>query len=105
MTTFIKAVAKKGAEIQLIEAGYFGIPQAETAMDRGLVELRKECYFGIPQAETALGRGLADVNAELRKENSELQRINAILKAQVEELETVLERVSYPITMYRANRP
>ena len=24
-------------------AGYFGIPQAETAMDRGLVELRKEC--------------------------------------------------------------
>ena len=23
--------------------GYFGIPQAETAMDRGLVELRKEC--------------------------------------------------------------
>jgi hypothetical protein len=23
--------------------GYFGIPQEETAMDRGLVELRKEC--------------------------------------------------------------
>ena len=23
--------------------GYFGIPQAETALDRGLVELRKEC--------------------------------------------------------------
>ena len=83
MTTFIKAVAKKGAEIQLIEAGYFGIPQAETALDRGLVE----------------------VNSALRKEGAELKRINATLKAQVAELETVLERVSYPITMYRANRP
>jgi hypothetical protein len=83
MTTFIKAVAEKGAEIQLIEAGYFGIPQAETALDRGLVE----------------------VNSALRKEGAELKRINATLKAQVAELETVLERVSYPITMYRANRP
>ena len=83
MTTFIKAVAEKGAEIQLIEAGYFGIPQAETALDRGLVE----------------------VNSALRKEGAELKRINATLKAQVGELETVLERVSYPITMYRANRP
>ena len=83
MTTFIKAVAEKGAEFQLIEAGYFGIPQAETALDRGLVE----------------------VNSALRKEGAELKRINATLKAQVAELETVLERVSYPITMYRANRP
>jgi hypothetical protein len=83
MTTFIKAVAEKGAEIQLIEAGYFGIPKAETALDRGLVE----------------------VNSALRKEGAELKRINATLKAQVAELETVLERVSYPITMYRANRP
>ena len=83
MTTFEKAVAAQGAESLLIEAG----------------------YFGIPQAETALGRGLADVNAELRKENSVMKRINATLKAQVGELETVLERVSYPITMYRANRP
>lgn len=83
MTTFIKAVAEKRAEIQLIEAGYFGIPQAETALDRGLVE----------------------VNSALRKEGAELKRINATLKAQVAELETVLERVSYPITMYRANRP
>ena len=43
MTTFIKAVAAQGAEILLIEGGYFGIPKAETALDRGLVELRKEC--------------------------------------------------------------
>jgi hypothetical protein len=43
MTTFIKAVAEKGEEFQLIEGGYFGIPKAETALDRGLVELRKEC--------------------------------------------------------------
>lgn len=56
MTTFIKAVAEKGAEIQLIEAGYFGIPQAETALDRGL----------------------ADVNAELRAEN---KRLTAALEA------------------------
>ena len=56
MTTFIKAVAEKGAEFQLIEAGYFGIPQAETAMDRGL----------------------ADVNAELRAEN---KRLTAALEA------------------------
>lgn len=56
MTTFIKAVAEKGAEIQLIEAGYFGIPQAETALDRGL----------------------AEVNAELRAEN---KRLTAALEA------------------------
>ena len=56
MTTFIKAVAEKGAEFQLIEAGYFGIPQAETALDRGL----------------------ADVNAELRAEN---KRLTAALEA------------------------
>jgi hypothetical protein len=62
-------------------------------------------YFGIPQAETALDRGLVEVNSALRKEGAELKRINATLKAQVAELETVLERVSYPITMYRANRP
>ena len=43
MTTFIKAVAAQGAERLLIEGGYFGIPKAETALDRGLVELRKEC--------------------------------------------------------------
>ena len=43
MTTFIKAVAEKGAEIQLVEFGHFGIPKSETALDRGLVELRKEC--------------------------------------------------------------
>ena len=42
MTTFEKAVAAQGAEILLIEGGYFGIPKAETALDRGLVELRKE---------------------------------------------------------------
>ncbi|MBK8759285.1 MAG: hypothetical protein IPM03_02345 [Sulfuritalea sp.] len=83
MTTFEKAVAAQGAESLLIEGGYFGIPKAETALDRGL----------------------ADVNAALRKECAELKRINATLKAQVGELETVLERVSYPITMYRANRP
>ena len=56
MTTFIKAVAEKGAEIQLIEAGYFGIPQAETALDRGL----------------------ADVNADLRAEN---KRLTAAIEA------------------------
>ena len=43
MTTFEKAVAAQGAERLLIEGGYFGIPKAETALDRGLVELRKEC--------------------------------------------------------------
>lgn len=43
MTTFEKAVAAQGAESLLIEGGYFGIPKAETAMARGVVELRKEC--------------------------------------------------------------
>ena len=43
MTTFEKAVAAQGEERLLIEGGYFGIPKAETALDRGLVELRKEC--------------------------------------------------------------
>ena len=43
MTTFEKAVATQGAERLLIEGGYFGIPKSETALDRGLVELRKEC--------------------------------------------------------------
>ena len=56
MTTFEKAVAAQGAESLLIEAGYFGIPQAETALDRGL----------------------ADVNAELRAEN---KRLTAALEA------------------------
>ena len=51
MTTFEKAVAAQGAESLLIEGGYFGIPKAETALDRGL----------------------ADVNAELRKELTELR--------------------------------
>ncbi|MBP8672393.1 MAG: hypothetical protein KBI08_13710 [Sphingobium sp.] len=98
MTTFIKAVAEKGAEIQLIEFGYFGIPQAETAMDRGLVELRKECYFGIPQAETALDRGLADVNAELRKELTELRAENKRLTA-------AIEAISGTIAIYLAHQP
>lgn len=43
MTTFEKAVAAQGAERLLIEGGYFCITKAETALDRGLVELRKEC--------------------------------------------------------------
>ena len=76
MTTFIKAVAKKGAEIQLIEAGYFGIPQAETALDRGL----------------------ADVNAELRKELTELRAENKRLTA-------AIEAISGTIAIYRAHQP
>ena len=64
MTTFEKAVAAQGAESLLIEAGHFGIPQAETALDRGL----------------------ADVNAELRKELTELRAENNRLKAEIDEL-------------------
>lgn len=76
MTTFIKAVAEKGAEIQLIEAGYFGIPQEETALDRGL----------------------ADVNAALRKECVELRAENKRLTA-------ALEAISGTIAIYRAHHP
>ena len=76
MTTFIKAVAEKGAEIQLIEGGYFGIPQAETALDRGL----------------------ADVNAALRKECAELRSENKRLTA-------ALEEISGTIAIYRAHQP
>ena len=76
MTTFIKAVAEKGAEIQLIEAGYFGIPQAETALDRGL----------------------ADVNAALRKECAELRSDNRRLKA-------AIDAISGTIAIYRAHHP
>ena len=56
MTTFEKAVATQGAERLLIEGGYFGIPKAETALDRGL----------------------ADVNADLRAEN---KRLTAAIEA------------------------
>ncbi|MGB4967364.1 MAG: hypothetical protein WBO35_04145, partial [Candidatus Saccharimonadales bacterium] len=73
---FIKAVAEKGAEIQLIDAGYFGIPQAETALDRGL----------------------ADVNAELRKECAELRSDNR-------RLTMALEAISGTIAIYRAHQP
>ena len=83
MTTFEKAVAAQGAESLLIEAGYFGIPQAETALDRGL----------------------ADVNAELRKELTELRAENKAARKQIAQLETVLEQVTAPITIYRATRP
>ena len=76
MTTFIKAVAEKGAEFQLIEGGYFGIPKAETALDRGL----------------------ADVNAALRKECAELRSDNRRLKAEIDEL-------SGRIAIYRAHQP
>ena len=76
MTTFIKAVAEKGAEFQLIEAGYFGIPQAETALDRGL----------------------ADVNAELRKELTELRAENKRLTA-------AIEAISGTIAIYLAHQP
>jgi len=75
MTTFIKAVAEKGAEIQLIEFGHFGIPKAETALDRGL----------------------ADVNAELRKELTELRAENKRLTA-------ALEEISGTIAIYRAHQ-
>lgn len=76
MTTFIKAVAEKGAEIQLIEVGYFCIPKAETALDRGL----------------------ADVNAELRKELTNLRAENKRLTA-------ALEAISGTIAIYRAHQP
>ena len=76
MTTFEKAVAAQGAESLLIEAGYFGIPQAETALDRGL----------------------ADVNAALRKECAELRSDNRRLKAEIDEL-------SGRIAIYRAHQP
>lgn len=76
MTTFIKAVAEKGSEFQLIEAGYFGIPQAETALDRGL----------------------ADVNAELRKELTELRAENKRLTA-------AIEAISGTIAIYLAHQP
>ena len=76
MTTFIKAVAEKGAEIQLIEVGYFGIPKTETALDRGL----------------------AEVNANLRKELTELRSENKRLTA-------ALEAISGTIAIYRAHQP
>ncbi len=76
MTTFEKAVAAQGAERLLIEAGYFGIPQAETALDRGL----------------------ADVNAELRKELTELRAENNRLTA-------AIDAISGTIAIYRAHQP
>ena len=74
MTTFIKAVAEKGEEFQLIEGGYFGIPKAETALDRGL----------------------EDVNAALRKECVKLRAENNRLTA-------ALEAISGTIAIYRAH--
>ena len=76
MTTFEKAVAAQGAERLLIEGGYFGIPQAETALDRGL----------------------ADVNAELRKELTELRAENKRLTA-------AIDAISGTIAIYRAHHP
>lgn len=76
MTTFEKAVAAQGAEILLIEGGYFGIPKAETALDRGL----------------------ADVNAELRKELTELRAENKRLTA-------AIEAISGTIAIYLAHQP
>ena len=76
MTTFIKAVAEKGAEIQLIEVGYFGIPKTETALDRGL----------------------AEVNANLRKELTEL-------RSESKRLTAALEAISGTIAIYRAHQP
>ena len=76
MTEFIKAEAlSHKAEEALIEAGYFGIPQAETAIDRGL----------------------ADVNAALRKECAELRAENKRLTA-------ALESISGTIAIYRAHQ-
>lgn len=83
MTTFEKAVAAQGAERLLIEGGYFGIPKAETALDRGL----------------------AGVNAELRKKLTDLRAENEAARKQIAQLETVLEQVTAPITTYRASRP
>ncbi len=76
MTTFEKAVAAQGAEILLIEGGYFGIPKAETALDRGL----------------------ADVNADLRKELTELRAENKRLTA-------AIDAISGTIAIYRAHQP
>ena len=76
MTTFIKAVAEKGAERLLIEGGYFGMPKAETALDRGL----------------------ANVNADLRKECAELRAENKRLTA-------AIDAISGTIAIYRAHRP
>jgi uncharacterized protein YdbL (DUF1318 family) len=55
-------------------------------------------YFGIPQAETALDRGLADVNAELRKELTELRAENNRLTA-------AIDAISGTIAIYRAHQP
>lgn len=76
MTMFEKAVAAQGAERLLIEAGYFGIPNKETALD---------C-------------GLADVNAALRNECAELRAENKRLTA-------ALEAISGTIAIYRAHQP
>ncbi len=77
MTEFIKAEAlSHKAEEALIEGGYFGIPKAETALDRGL----------------------ADVNAELRKELTELRAENKRLTA-------AIDAISGTIAIYRAHQP
>jgi hypothetical protein len=55
-------------------------------------------YFGIPKAETALDRGLADVNAALRKECAELRSENKRLTAAIDE-------ISGAIAIYRAHQP
>ena len=76
MTTFVKAVADQGAERLLIEGGYFGMPKAETALDRGL----------------------ANVNADLRKECAELRAENKRLTA-------AIDAISGTIAIYRAHQP
>jgi hypothetical protein len=55
-------------------------------------------YFGIPKTETALDRGLAEVNANLRKELTELRSENKRLTA-------ALEAISGTIAIYRAHQP
>ena len=56
-------------------------------------------YFGLPRREeTALDRGLADVNAELRKELTNLRAENKRLTA-------AIEAISGTIAIYRAHQP
>ena len=76
MTMFEKAVAAKGAERLLIEAGYFGIPNKETSMERGL----------------------PNTNADLQKELAELRAENKMLT-------DAIEAISGTIAIYRAHQP
>ena len=55
-------------------------------------------YFCIPKAETALDRGLEDVNAALRKECAELRSENKRLTA-------AIDAISGTIAIYRAHQP